>query len=250
LWQSLVGAWPIERERLREYAQKAVREAKLNTSWQRPNEEYEASLAQHVDRLYEHQELLGSVQAFVNSLAAGFEANALAQTLLKVTCPGVPDVYQGTELWDFSLVDPDNRSPVDYALRRGLLAEMANADPQQIAEQRGSGIIKLYVLYRALAVRGALPECFGPEGAYGPLTPAGPRADRVLAFSRGEAVVSVVTRWWLTHGDDFQQTTLTLPNGQWENRLTRVELSGTVGLGELLGPFPCALLVRSGREAS
>jgi (1->4)-alpha-D-glucan 1-alpha-D-glucosylmutase len=250
LWQSLVGAWPIERERLQEYARKAAREAKLHTSWQRPNEAYEASLAAHVDRLYENDELCRSVQAFVDSLTPGFEANALAQTLLKVTCPGVPDVYQGTELYDFSLVDPDNRRPVDYPLRRELLSKLTWMDPAQIYEERASGLMKLYVLHEALGARRALPECFDARGAYTPLRAVGPRADRVIAFGRGEHVVSVVTLWWLLHGRDFRETSLVLPEGRWCNRFTRAQLQGTVGLDELLGTFPCALLLRSTAEAS
>jgi (1->4)-alpha-D-glucan 1-alpha-D-glucosylmutase len=250
-----VGAWPVELPRLLEYARKAAREAKLHTSWQSANAEYEAAIEAHLSRIFEHQELLARVAAFVGSLTPGFEANALAQTLLKVACPGVPDVYQGSELWDFSLVDPDNRRPVDYASRQRLLAELPELSAEQIWERRSSGLAKLHVLSEGLKLRGEIPECFGAQGAYQSLLAKGDRAERVLAFQRGQDVVAVTTLWWLRWGSDFTETTVTLPAGRWLNRLTKTEHGDSehgdsecgdseCGLASLLGPFPVALLTR------
>ncbi len=250
IWQNLVGAWPIDARRLIEYARKASREAKLYTSWHAPNEAYEGALQAYIAQIFEDRDLLARLEQLVEALAPGFEANSLSQTLLKVTCPGVPDIYQGTELWDFSLVDPDNRRPVDYGLRQRLLEGLEGLSPMEVWERRASGAAKLYVLRRALSVRASLPDCFGERGAYRPLAASGGRAGRVLAFRRGEAVISVTTLWWLVHGDDFEGTTFALPPGTWLNCFTQTPWEGEVSLSSLLGPFPCALLTRTGAEGA
>ncbi len=244
LWQTLVGAWPIDSPRLSEYARKAAREAKIHTSWHSPNAEYEGALDAHVSALLGNAELVARIEAFVGSLTPGFEANALAQTLLKLACPGVPDVYQGTELWDLSLVDPDNRRPVEYAARKQLLAELPELTAEQIWERRRTGIAKLWLLNHGLKVRRALPECFGAQGTYQPILAHGQHSARVLAFARGQDALAVATRWWLRFGSDFPGTTLVLPPGDWLNRFTQCMHGGEVGLPTLLGPFPCALLTR------
>lgn len=245
LLQNLVGAWPIEKERMLPFAEKAMREAKRFSSWQKRNQAYEHAALHYLERLYDDRELMADIDEFVASIRdAGF-ANSLAQLLIKVLVPGVPDIYQGTELWDFSLVDPDNRRPVDYQRRRQVLAQLEQANPERLWAEREGGAIKTYVVERTLALRARRPECFAPGAAYEPLKAQGHHADRVIAFRRGGSVLAVATRWFARHGFDFADTTLTLPDGRWHNVLLPNKVwSGTVPLGDVLGPLVVAALER------
>ena len=174
--------------------------------------------------------------------------SSLSQTLIRLTAPGVPDTYQGTELWDLSLVDPDNRRPVDYDLRRHLLDRVDGASPEEVLAAMDEGLPKLFVLARALAVRRDRPEAFtgGPAGDYRPLEARGARASHVLVFSRGGGVVTIAPRLILGLGDpiDWGDTSLPLPAGRWRDALTGAEhAGGDTALGTLLARFPVALLV-------
>ncbi|MCO6437335.1 MAG: malto-oligosyltrehalose synthase [Phycisphaerae bacterium] len=243
LYQTLVGAWPIELERLSAYALKAAREAKRHTSWTDQNAEYEEALGRFVEGILGNEPFVRDLEAFVEPLVVPGRINALAQVLVKLTAPGVPDTYQGTELWDLSLVDPDNRRPVDFDRRRALLAESADKGLtlDQIAEE--SGTVKLELIRRALAVRQRLPLSFGPEGSYEPLLAEGRRSDHVVAFIRGGEVITVVPRWWPTLPRRWENTTLTIPPGRWHNELTAEETNeGARSMESLLKRFPVALL--------
>jgi (1->4)-alpha-D-glucan 1-alpha-D-glucosylmutase len=189
LYQMLVGAWPagldagdadgVRRfaERIDQWQTKALREAKQVSNWVQPNEAYEAGCKRFLyEILAAGHAFLPKLAAFVQKIAPVGAAKSLAQTLLRLTCPGVPDLYQGTELWDFSLVDPDNRRPVDYQLRRGMLEAGDGGD-------WSGGWNKLSIVRHALALRARDPELFA-HGSYVPLTVEGPQADRVLAFLR------------------------------------------------------------------
>jgi len=174
---------------------------------------------------------------------------SLAQVLLKLTCPGVPDIYQGTELWDLSLVDPDNRRPVDYALRHRLLGELEGLKVAAVMARADEGLPKLWLITRALALRRRRPAAFGPEGAYTPLAVEGPAADHVVAFSRGGEVATVVPRFPLKRRGEWGDTRVILPAGEWRNELTGEDISGrAVPAARLFASFPVALLAR--REAS
>jgi (1->4)-alpha-D-glucan 1-alpha-D-glucosylmutase len=155
--------------------------------------------------------------------------------------PGVPDVYQGTEVWDLSLVDPDNRRPVDYELRRTLLARLDGGAAPAVDD---AGIAKLQVVAQALRLRGGRPEIFA--GTYEPLAATGPYAHHALAFARHDAAVTVATRLpaSLDRRGGWRDTSLPLPAGRWTDRLTGAEHAGRVDLGHLLGDLPVALLVR------
>jgi (1->4)-alpha-D-glucan 1-alpha-D-glucosylmutase len=170
--------------------------------------------------------------------------NSLAQTLLKYTAPGVPDMYQGGELWDLSLVDPDNRRPVDYALRARLLKEMTGMNATQVMQRMEDGLPKMWVVNKALALRNERPEWFGAEAAYTPLSAHGPQKERVIAYLRGDRVLTVVPRW--THGDTaWSKTMLALPEGRWRNVLSdEIVAGGLVAVEALLREFPVALLRR------
>jgi (1->4)-alpha-D-glucan 1-alpha-D-glucosylmutase len=203
LYQTLVGTWPLHAmdeeahqhfvERVEHYMEKALKEAKLHTSWINPKEAYDRAVKQFVrDILHPHADnrFLADLLRFQARIAQAGMWNSLAQTLLKITSPGVPDFYQGTELWDFSLVDPDNRRPVDFAMRVLLLEELQRLESKgqlslvrELLAQPQDGRIKLYVLYTALNYRRAQRNLF-TQGAYLPLTASGARQDHVVAFAR------------------------------------------------------------------
>ncbi|HVG26183.1 MAG TPA: malto-oligosyltrehalose synthase [Acidobacteriaceae bacterium] len=244
LYQTLIGAWPIDAERLRRYMEKAMREAKVRTSWVANNTEYETALNNMIDALLADREFVADLERFVARITPAGRINSLAQTLLKYTSPGVPDLYQGGELWDFSLVDPDNRRPVDYELRRMLLDRMQSMNSQQVLDRMEEGLPKLWVIQHALHLRAQHPAWFGPQADYTALHASGPAAHRVLAFLRGESVLTIVPRWSYT-ATPWDGTLLELPSGRWVNRLSgRSYQGGPQELAKLLAAFPVALLVR------
>jgi len=244
LYQTLVGAWPICGERLRGYMQKAMREAKVRTSWVANNAEYEGALNAYIDALLADGEFVADLEGFVRDVVPAGRVNSLAQTLMKYTAPGVPDMYQGGELWDFSLVDPDNRRPVDYALRSRLLAEMRGMDVKQVVARVDEGLPKLWVVHQALLLRKEHPEWFGASAAYAPVAVEGEQSERVIAYRRGESVMTVVPRW--SHAAKaWGETVVAISEGRWRNRLTSAEVvGGRLRVSELLLEFPVALLVR------
>ncbi|MDZ7700368.1 MAG: malto-oligosyltrehalose synthase [Deltaproteobacteria bacterium] len=244
-YQTLVGAWPIDVDRITAYMEKAVREAKMHTSWTTQNQSYERNLSDFIRAVLEDEGFRLDLEAFVTDLVAPGRINSLAQTLIKLTAPGVPDIYQGTELWDLSLVDPDNRRPVDFALRRHLLDEVEALPPEEIMTRMDEGLPKLWVIRQTLHLRRSRPKPFGPTGSYRPLYAQGGRADHVVAFIRGGLVLSVTPRLIMGLNGDWSDTKLDLPEGRWHNILTGDEVTGgPVGLQELLSRFPVGLLVQ------
>ncbi len=246
LYQAMVGAWPIDRERMQQYVEKASREAKLHTTWIDPVPEYDAALRDFVDAIYDDAEFLRSVEEFVAPLVEPGRVNALAMLLLKLTSPGVPDVYQGCELWNLSLVDPDNRRPVDFAERQALLARSRQLAPSRAwSDEADSGLPKLMLLHRALGLRRRQPELFGAAGDHLPLDVSGACAEHVVAFARGASpgAVTVVPRLVLGVRD-WGDTAVHLPGGEWVDQLGDRRLSGATRVAELLRDFPVALLAR------
>jgi (1->4)-alpha-D-glucan 1-alpha-D-glucosylmutase len=248
LYQTLIGAWPITIERAQEYMLKAVREAKQKTSWTVNNTEFEDALNKFIDAILQHAPFVAELEQFVERVKHAGRVNSLAQTLMKHTAPGVPDLYQGSELWDLSLVDPDNRRPVDYALRRKLLQEiraMPVADAAAEAMRRADeGLPKLWTIRQALKLRREQPESFGADAGYTPLAARGTKAAHVIAYQRGEDVVTIVPRLTTLLGD-WEKTAVALPVGHWTNRLTGAQVGGgKTAMSELLKDFPVALLVR------
>jgi (1->4)-alpha-D-glucan 1-alpha-D-glucosylmutase len=245
LYQTLVGTWPIDVERVQEHMLKSVREQKLHTSWTRPDEAYEAALKDFIAGAYGSEAFRKDLEAFVEKLAQPARTTSLAMTLLKLTMPGVPDIYQGTELWDHSLVDPDNRRPVDYDRRRRLSEEVKGRTPEHIMSRLAEGLPKMLVIQRALDVRLERPAAFGSAGTYRPLPVEGRKARHAVAFARGEWVVTVVPRLVIGLGRDWGDTSVELPEGPWRNALTTDEWpGGRLPLADLLKRFPVALLVR------
>lgn len=244
--QTMVGAWPIDSDRLGRYLGKATREAKQHTSWTDPNDEYDRQLQRAVRSMCADVELTRLVADFTAAVAPLGRANAVSALALQLTMPGVPDVYQGAELEDRSLVDPDNRRPVDHRLRAALLAELDTMTLDDLIARADEGLPKLAVLRAGLAARRLHPAAFGPDGAYLPLWAEGPSAERVVAFARGEDAATVVSR--LTgRGGDWGATSVELPRGRWRDLITGVEHTRRTPVSSLLAGFPVALLVRIGR---
>jgi (1->4)-alpha-D-glucan 1-alpha-D-glucosylmutase len=214
LYQTLVGAWPLAGvdesfvERMQAYAIKAAREGKVETSWINPNQDYEAALHRFVAAMLDRGQsegFLASFDAFARRLALLGALNSLSQLVLKATMPGIPDFYQGSEFWDLSLVDPDNRRPVDFAARRATLQDLdENVDWRALADAWPDARIKLALTRRLLAVRTELRSVF-TDGAYRPLPVEGAHRDHVLAFARvsgREAAIVVVGRHFAHFTDD------------------------------------------------
>lgn len=253
-YQTLIGAWPITADRMKAYMIKAMREAKMDTSWVQNNTEYEEALQLFIDRALADAAFMGDVESFVARINRAGRVNSLAQTLIKYTAPGVPDLYQGAELWDHSLVDPDNRRPVDYGLRRWLLGELKAMKPEQyisVAEQRfEDGTPKLWTIYQALQLRHERPHVFGPDSSYIPAEITGARADNCVAFLRGGEVLTLVPRFYYSVDGAWGGTWVKIPRGTWRNRLTGAVIAGgvKVRVSSLLEPFPVALLAREKEE--
>jgi (1->4)-alpha-D-glucan 1-alpha-D-glucosylmutase len=244
LYQSLIGAWPIEQNRFHAYMEKAVREAKQRTSWTQQSNEFEDALHSFIDRLYEAPDFLSGMEEFIRLILTPGRVNSLAQTLLKSIAPGVPDTYQGSELWALHLVDPDNRQPVDYETRIAMLSDLESGLPvEEIVRRTDSGLPKLWVLHRALSLRRERPECFGSAAHYTPLMVTGRRQDHVIAFLRDDRIAAVVPRWNLRLAGNWSSTSIHLPNGRWRNLLTHDLLNGgPVTMQAVLQRFPVALL--------
>ncbi|MEO6827813.1 MAG: malto-oligosyltrehalose synthase [Microbacteriaceae bacterium] len=240
LWQAIVGSWPASRDRLHAYAVKAAREAGNSTGWADPDQEFEARMHAMIDAAFDDPrvaELLGRI--FRRLRRPGF-VNSLSAKLVQLTVPGVPDVYQGSELWEQSLVDPDNRRPVDFQVNRRLLAQLKAGLLPKIDD---SAAAKLLVVWRALSLRRDRPELFG---GYQGLVADGPAAQHALIFDRGGAI-TIATRLpvGLELAGGWADTSVEIPDGQYTEVLTgRGVCGGRAKLRELLARYPVALLAR------
>ncbi|MFO7975871.1 MAG: malto-oligosyltrehalose synthase, partial [Candidatus Hydrogenedentota bacterium] len=171
--------------------------------------------------------------------------NSLAQTPLNHTAPGVPVIYQGTELWNISLVDPDKRRPVDFELRKRLLKELDNLTPEAILARTDEGLPKFWVIRQALRLRHRRPEVFGPKASYRALEAKGTKAKHAVAYLRGDVVLTVAPRLVLGLKGDWEDTLLNLPGGRWLNVLTGDDVKGgEIQITELAARFPVGLFER------
>jgi (1->4)-alpha-D-glucan 1-alpha-D-glucosylmutase len=280
LYQTLVGCWPPElspdddagvkelAERVAQWQLKALREAKLQTNWLAPDEAYENACRDFLFDILAPQRrdgFLRELSQFVRRIGAAGAVNSLQQTVLRLASPGIPDLYQGTELWDFSLVDPDNRRPVDFARREAWLVQ---TPPSDFLSTWRNGRVKLAVVQRVLALRAHLPELLS-QGAYLPLTVRGEHAAQVIAFARrhGNAwAVVIATRLAMglldSHDGDlplvdaaqWKDTAIEMPNDLTARALfdwlspaaPKVDESGLLFLRDALGVMPVAVLVEDG----
>jgi (1->4)-alpha-D-glucan 1-alpha-D-glucosylmutase len=249
-YQTLVGTWPIETERMVAYMDKAAREAKTHTSWTNPNRVYDEALRAFVEATLADAEFRAQVESFVRPLLGPARTVSLAQTLLKLTAPGVPDFYQGSELWTSTIVDPDNRGPVDYDVRRRLLEALDGATVEGILARKDEGLPKLWLIRQALRLRARRREVFGVKGDYRPLAVTGERAAHVVAFVRAESVATVVPRFVIRLADNWGDASLELPGGDWRDELTGDRhAGGRQPVGGILARFPVALLVKEENTA-
>jgi len=237
LWQNIFGVWPASgviteelRGRLHAYGEKAIREAAWHTSWNDPDVDFEESVHRWLDAVLDGP-VARELTSLVVRLESHAENDALGQKLLALTAPGIPDIYQGTELWDDSLVDPDNRRAVDYTARREALKSLQHK--------------KLRVVKAALHARRDRPDTF-LRGGYHPVLAAGSAADHVVAFRRADDVLVAVVRWTV-HLEEagWGDTVVTVPDGSWTDALTGRALTGTVAAAELFAELPVTLLERT-----
>ncbi len=272
LYQILLGAWPMDlsisdvaslkhyADRIEAWLIKSIREAKRMSNWIQANEEYENACSQFVFNILDSRNsaFLQSIQSVVNEIAGAGAINGLAQVLLKLTCPGIPDMYQGTELWDFSLLDPDNRGAVDYEKRELLLNDNTNVS-SKIRDWK-NGAIKQHIIQKVLCLRRQSPELF-TTGKYIPLIVSGARAAHIVAFMRTSpdgAAITIVPRLSKLlmenvneinlQSDKWQDTTVHLPerlNTRAINVITDSSLeiyAGRIEISSLLSALPIVML--------
>jgi (1->4)-alpha-D-glucan 1-alpha-D-glucosylmutase len=236
LWQNIFGVWPVSgeitgelRDRLHAYAEKAIREAAWRTSWNDQDAEFESAVHRWLDAVFDGP-VAGELTKLVAKLNPHAASDALGQKLLALTAPGIPDVYQGTELWDDSLVDPDNRRPVDYSARRTALKELQHP--------------KIRVVTAALRLRRARPDIF-LDGDYRPVLASGDSSDHAVAFCRGDDILVAVSRWTVRLAEKgWGNTVLPLPDGSWTDRLSGAMASGPTSAAALFADLPVVLLER------
>jgi (1->4)-alpha-D-glucan 1-alpha-D-glucosylmutase len=246
LYQTLIGAWPISMERCWQYMLKACREAKIKTSWHEPNNGYEENIRGFVDGVFQVPEFIAALERFIEPMILPGRINSLAQTLIKMVAPGLPDFYQGTELWDLSLVDPDNRRPVDFDLRAQLLQRAHGMQAADVLQEWESGLPKLWMTTKILTLRRERSELFAAASRYQPLVAQGSHLAKLLAFRRGENLIAVVPRFTTTLGGAWGDTRLPLPGGQWRNCFTDEVVQREITPGSLFEAFPVALLLKAG----
>jgi (1->4)-alpha-D-glucan 1-alpha-D-glucosylmutase len=267
-YQTLIGAYPFEEneidgfvDRFEQYVIKSIREAKVHTAWLRPDTAYEEACTKFVKAILDPSKdnrFLKEFLPFQQKISYYGVFNSLSQTLIKTTSPGIPDFYQGTELWDFSLVDPDNRRPVDFAQREAYLEAMQTAEVStlipDLLKSPQDGRIKLFLTAKALKVRNQFQSVF-LKGDYIPLKITGKFKDQIIAFARQEKekiVVTIAPRFFtrliqpdqLPIGEAWEDTAIELPAANWKNAVTNTNLSGsTIALKDALKEFPVALLI-------
>ena len=272
LYQTLLGTYPFEvdledyKTRIKEYVIKAVREAKVHTAWIKPDNEYEEAYLAFIDKIFKDQRFFDEFLPFQQKVAGYGVFNSLAQVLMKMTAPGLPDFYQGCEYWDLTLVDPDNRRQVDFKTRSKSLQEITKGfekEPEKLLadliENRTDGRIKQFLIHRALSERNRRPELY-LYGDYIPLECAGQFADNVIAFARrrqSDFALTIVPRFFsrLMREDElpmkkdaFKDTVLKIPDdfpSEWVDMISREyhrDVKDTMPLGDILNSFPVALL--------
>ena len=237
LLQNVFGVWPVDgtihpslRERLHAYTEKAIRESALHTTWNDPNDEFESSVHRWIDAVLDGP-IATEMTAFVARMDLHARSDALGQKLISLTAPGVPDIYQGSEMWDDSLVDPDNRRPVDYAARANALKTLRHP--------------KMRVVAAALRLRRERPDSF-TDGGYTPMRADGPAADHLLAYVRGDDVLTAVSRHTVSLSETgWGDTALVLPEGQWTDRISGGRFSGRTLAAQMFADLPVALLERT-----
>lgn len=244
IYQTLVGAHPIGADRLVPYLEKATKEAKVHTSWTDPDPDYDEAIASFARSLLADRRQRQEIEAFVALILPAGHVNGLTQKVIQLTAPGVPDIYQGTELWDLSLVDPDNRRPVDHRLLERLAGELEELDASSALGRTEDGTVKMWVVSRLLDLRKRRSPAF--ESSHRPLPTVGDAGDHAFAYQRGVHVCVVVPRLTLRLQErgGWGDTSLQLPGGDWADVFTGSRHTGDTPLASLLSEFPVAVLER------
>jgi (1->4)-alpha-D-glucan 1-alpha-D-glucosylmutase len=241
IYQALLGAHPLPLDRAWPVIEKSLREEKHRTNWIRTNEDYESATRQFVESILADDGFLADLDRVVTSVDEPGQINALAQVALRLLSPGVPDTYQGSEIWDLSLVDPDNRRPVDYRGRMNMLSAIDGVSAAEVwADHRAEGWPKLALIRACLQLRRRRPRSFGRVGSYEPLVVTGVDADRVIAFARGGEAIAIVPR--LPKSGPPDDAVIALPDGEWINVLTGDRFAGEVSFAKLSDGFPVGVL--------
>jgi (1->4)-alpha-D-glucan 1-alpha-D-glucosylmutase len=255
IYQTMLGAWPVEMERLKPYITKALREGRTNTSWIDVNAEYEKRVFTFIESLYSSPEFLRDLSLFHRKIAWFGALSSLSQVVLKIASPGVPDFYRGVETWDLSLADPDNRRPVDFPARIAALGQLKEQpSPSELLKNWSDGRIKMYVTWKALTFRRSHSELF-LDGDYQPLEVRGKRKGYIVAFARrlkNQWSIAVVPRLLAKMGaavplgpKSWGDTIVELPEGapqHWQNIFTGESISAPLSASRLFETFPVALL--------
>lgn len=245
IYQTLVGIWPVSQQRLLSYLGKAAREAKEYTSWNRVNKEYEDKLSNFTRGILSNTPFIRDLENLLEMLIVPGRINSLSLTLLKLTLPGVADIFQGCEIWNFSLVDPDNRRGVDYNRLTELQKEAMDPGVPPVLSTDDAGLSKLWLIMKTLDFRRGNPGSFKPGSSYGPLHPSGEKGKHLVAYMRGEDCMVTVPRLLLKLGSSWGETFLNVPEGKWKNLFTGEEFSeNRIRVEDMLKVFPVALLYR------
>ncbi|GAB4266649.1 MAG: malto-oligosyltrehalose synthase [Candidatus Rifleibacteriota bacterium] len=243
-YQTLVGCWPISVERVSKYMEKAVREAKVYSNWFRPNLEFENCLKNFISKAMANTDFIKSLNDFLKKITAQGSYNSLAQLALKLTAPGIPDIYQGNEIWNNSLTDPDNRRPVDFEKITGYFASLSNMKYDEVIHKCKEGQAKQYLIKTILNLRRNL-YIFNEPDSFKPVEVLGLYADNVVAFMRGTEVMVVVPRLTLKIRKKWGSTRIILPEGNWRDIFTgQIHKAGSNKLKDLVKHFPVSILVK------
>jgi (1->4)-alpha-D-glucan 1-alpha-D-glucosylmutase len=244
-YQILVGAWPLSLDRALTVMEKAAWEAKQHTTWTARQADYDRVLREFVAHTLGDRMFVGDLSQFVLRLVEPGYLNSLSQTLLKLTTPGAPDIFQGNVIWDYSLVDPDNRRAVDFDSRELAVAAMRQMNVEQVWRRRSEGYPKLWLIQKTLQLRRRKPELFDANSTYQVLRLHGVKARHAVAFQRGDGVVVIVPRLVVHLAGDWAGTEIELPEGEWLNQFTGETVQGGVRLlADLTKRFPVVLLAR------
>lgn len=244
-YETAVGSWPVDELRLVSFLTKAARQSGMYTSWMQPTEEFERALREFIGQALLDEGFMTELRELVAAIIMAGRLNSMALTLIKLTAPGVPQIHQGTELWDLSLADVDDDQRVDYARRRKLLREIATCDARACLMRMAEGMPKLWILHRTLLLRKFRPEPFCANSRYTPVHASGSFSRHLVGYLRANDIMVVVPRWTIRRGLDWRDTTIEVPSGDWVNCLTDENVSGGVrSITELTSNFPLVLLER------
>ncbi len=250
IYQTLFGCWPISLERLSAFIQKALREAKEQTCWFSPNEEFELGMQNFIRKILADDDFIYSFEKFLQPLIIPGRINSIAQLTLRLTAPGIPDIYQGNEVWNAALTDPDNRRPVDFAALQEILKTITKAKAKDLFHRIGEDIgqAKLFVSQKILDLR-KTTNVFHEPDSFKSIEVNGKFAGHIIAYMRGENVAVVVPRLFMKVQNKWESTRISIPAGNWHDIFTGARVKpGKNKIKDILKDFPVAVLIRDGEN--